>query len=38
MERNEAKISLKNVCYTYGAKTPYEIKALDNVSLDIKKE
>jgi len=37
MERNEAKISLKNVCYTYGAKTPYEIKALDNVSLDIKK-
>ena len=37
MVKNDAKISLKNVCYTYGAKTPYEIKALDNVSLDIKK-
>ncbi len=37
MRNNEVKLSLKNVSYTYGAGTPYEIKALDNVSLDIKK-
>ena len=37
MEKIDVKLSLKKICYTYGAKTPYEIKALDNVSLDIKK-
>ena len=28
-------LSLKNVSYTYGEGTPFEIKALDNVSVDI---
>lgn len=32
----EVKLSLKNISYTYGEGTPFEIKALDNVSLDIK--
>ena len=30
-----AIIELKNVCFKYGKKTPYEINALDNVSLTI---
>lgn len=30
-----AIIELKDVSFVYGKKTPYEIKALDNVSLDI---
>ncbi len=30
-----AKIRLENVTYTYGKGTPFEIKALDDVSLDI---
>ena len=34
---NNVKLSLKNINYTYAAGTPYQIKALDNVSLDIKK-
>lgn len=33
---SEIKLSLKNVSFTYGEGTPFEIKALDNVSLDIK--
>ena len=33
---SEIKLSLKNISYTYGEGTPFEIKALDNVSLDIK--
>ncbi len=33
---NDVKLSLQNINYTYGAGTPYEAKALDNVSLDIK--
>ena len=32
----EVKLSLKNISYTYGEGTPFEIKALNNVSLDIK--
>ena len=31
-----AKIALENVSYVYGAGTPYEIKALDGVSVEIK--
>ena len=31
-----AKLSLKNISYTYGEGTPFEIKALKNVNLDIK--
>ena len=31
-----SKISLENVSYVYGQGTPYEIKALDDVSVDIK--
>lgn len=31
-----AKIALENVSYIYGAGTPYEIKALDDVSVEIK--
>ena len=34
---NNVKLSLKNINYTYAAGTPYQIKALDNVNLDIKK-
>ena len=34
---NNVKLSLKNVSYTYSPGTPYQIKALDNVNLDIKK-
>jgi energy-coupling factor transport system ATP-binding protein len=30
-----AKITLENVSYIYGKGTPYEIKALDDVSVDI---
>ena len=30
-----AIIELNNVCFKYGKKTPYEINALDNVSLTI---
>ncbi len=33
---SETKLSLKNVSYTYGEGTPFEIKALKDVSLDIK--
>lgn len=33
---SEIKLSLKDVSYTYGEGTPFEIKALKNVSLDIK--
>ena len=33
---SETKLSLKNVSFTYGEGTPFEIKALDDVSLDIK--
>ena len=33
---SENKLSLKNVSYTYGEGTPFEIKALDDVSIDIK--
>ena len=33
---SEIKLSLKNISYTYGEGTPFEIKALNNVSLDIK--
>ena len=33
---SEIKLSLKNVSYTYGEGTPFEIKALKDVSLDIK--
>ena len=33
---NNVKLSLKNVNYTYAPGTPYQIKALDDVSLDIK--
>ena len=32
----ETKLSLKNISFTYGEGTPFEIKALKNVSLDIK--
>ena len=32
---NNVKLSLKNINYTYAAGTPYQIKALDNVSLTI---
>ena len=28
-------IELRDVCFVYGKKTPYEITALDNVSLNI---
>ena len=35
---SEIKLSLKNVSYTYGEGTPFEIKALNNVSLDIKSD
>lgn len=31
-----AVISLENVSYVYGAKTPFEIEALDNVSLTVR--
>lgn len=31
-----ATITLENVSYVYGAKTPFEIKALDNVSLTVR--
>lgn len=34
---NNVKLSLRSVSYTYAAGTPYQIRALDNVSLDIKK-
>ena len=34
---NNVKLSLRNVSYTYSAGTHYQIKALDNVNLDIKK-
>ena len=34
---NKIALSLKNVSYTYAMGTPYQIKALDNVNLDIKK-
>ena len=30
------KIKLENISYVYGAGTPYEIHALDNVNLEIK--
>ena len=33
---SEIKLSLKNVSFTYGEGTPFEIKALDDVSLNIK--
>ena len=33
---SEIKLSLKNISYTYGEGTPFEIKALNDVSLDIK--
>ena len=33
---SETKLSLKNISYTYGEGTPFEIKALEDVSLDIK--
>ena len=36
IKMSETKLSLKNLSYTYGEGTPYEIKALDNVSLDMK--
>lgn len=32
----EIKLSVKNATYIYGEGTPYEVKALDNVSADIK--
>ena len=32
----ETKLSLKNISYTYGEGTPFEINALKDVSLDIK--
>jgi energy-coupling factor transport system ATP-binding protein len=32
----ETKLSLKNISFTYGEGTPFEIKALKDVSLDIK--
>lgn len=35
MNLNKAKISLENVSYTYSKGTPFEIKALDHVNLDI---
>ena len=35
MKNKNIKLSLQNVSYTYGAGSPYEIKALDNISLDI---
>ena len=34
--KNDIKLSLQNVSYSYSPGTPYQIKALDNVSLDIK--
>ena len=36
IKMSEIKLSLKDVSYTYGEGTPFEIKALKNVSLDIK--
>ena len=33
---SEIKLSVRDVTYVYGEGTPYEIKALDNVSADIK--
>ena len=35
--KNDAKLSLRGVSYTYAAGTPYQIRALDDVNLDIKK-
>ena len=35
MKNKNIKLSLQNVSYTYGSGSPYEIKALDNISLDI---
>ena len=32
---SSVKISVKNATYVYGAGTPYEVKALDNVSVDV---
>ncbi len=32
-----SKIKVENVSYTYSADTPFEVKALDNVSIEIKK-
>ena len=32
-----SEIRISGVSYSYGKKTPYEMKALDNVSVDIKK-
>ncbi len=32
-----SKIKVENVSYTYSAGTPFEVKALDNVSIEIKK-
>ncbi len=31
-----AKIKIENVSYTYSPKTPFEVKALDNVSIEIR--
>ena len=36
MKMIETKLSLKNISFTYGEGTPFEIKALKDVSLDIK--
>lgn len=35
MSMKKVKIALENVTYIYGKGTPFEIKALDNVNLDI---
>ena len=32
----ETKLSLKNITFTYGEGTPFEIKALQDVNLNIK--
>ena len=34
---SEIKLSVQNATYVYGEDTPYEIKALDDVSVDIRK-
>ena len=36
VNRKVAKIALENITYVYGQGTPYEIKALDDVSVEIK--
>lgn len=36
MERKMSKITVENLSFVYGAGTPFEIKALDDVSIDIR--